>query len=154
MPILADQNVSAHSFSLIVGSDVLTAFVTQRNNFGDMMLCCPFKLNLGFEGTYCVHLQSGITSRARNQPWKQVASRAVCYVPPKRRLNVNELHGVISQTVIPRVPGLCPQFDISQKYASGAESVWGLLFNSVREFLPPILANLSSVVWLCGNSSI
>jgi hypothetical protein len=56
---------------------------------------------------------SGSTNKPRTKPaWKQVASRALLawlilrpwrwrrYVPPKRRLNFNGLHGVISQNIV------------------------------------------------------
>jgi hypothetical protein len=40
------------------------------------------------------------TLGSSNKPtWKQVASRALRYVPPKRRLTFNGLHGVITQEI-------------------------------------------------------
>jgi hypothetical protein len=69
-----------------------------------MTPCSPLGVNRRFGGTYRLHLQgrknkfSKKLARKLNlflRPW-----RLRRYVPPKRRLTLNGLHGVISQTMI------------------------------------------------------
>jgi hypothetical protein len=72
--------------------------------FWDITPCSPLKVNQRFEETYCLHLQgrriSSLVSRwfhARLilRPWKWRL-----YVPPKRRLTSNGLHGGIYQKIV------------------------------------------------------
>jgi hypothetical protein len=73
--------------------------------FWDRTPCSPLKVNRRFEGTYRLHCQGWGISRARYQceskwqaglrPWRWRR-----YVPPKRRLTFNGLHGVTSQKIV------------------------------------------------------
>jgi hypothetical protein len=75
--------------------------------FWDITPCSPSKFGRRFGGTYRLHFQGRRISRARNQrkgrwpaqlilrPWRWRR-----YVPPKRRLNFNRLHGVITQKIV------------------------------------------------------
>jgi hypothetical protein len=62
--------------------------------FWDMTTCSPLSVNWRFGGTYNLNLQG-----RRNKFSKKPASKRR-YVPPKRRLTLNGLHGVISQKII------------------------------------------------------
>jgi hypothetical protein len=55
--------------------------------FWDMTPCSPLRVNRRFGGTCPLHLQG--------RPW-----RWRLYDPPKRRLTLNKLHGVMSQNMI------------------------------------------------------
>jgi hypothetical protein len=54
-------------FFRVVRSEVLTAVVMKSTVFWDIMLCSLLKVSRHFEGTYCLHLQGRIISRARSQ---------------------------------------------------------------------------------------
>jgi hypothetical protein len=69
-------------------------FSLKSTIFWDITPCSPLKVNRCFGGTYRLHLQDRRIRRARNQ-WQ-----AERYVPPKRRLTCNGLHGVISQKIV------------------------------------------------------
>jgi hypothetical protein len=97
-----------------VGFEDLTAVVFKSTIFWDITPCGPLKANWRFGGTYCLHLQDRETSRARNQVesrWQAglwwFLARLIYrsrkwrrYIPPKRRLSLNGLHGVISQKTV------------------------------------------------------
>jgi hypothetical protein len=67
--------------------------------FWDMTPCSPLSYNRHFGGTYRLHLQ-GHRNRFSKPESKQVASNRRRYVPPKRQLTLNGLHGIISQKMI------------------------------------------------------
>jgi hypothetical protein len=76
--------------------------------FWDITPCSPSSLNRHFGGTYRLHLQGRI-NRFSKPASKQVAGllnlflwpwRLKGYVPPRRRLELSGLHGVISQKTI------------------------------------------------------
>jgi hypothetical protein len=64
-----------------------TCIVINSIIFWDMTPCSPLSFKHRFGGTYRLHLQ-GLSWR-----WRR-------YIPPKRRLKLNGLHGVISQKMI------------------------------------------------------
>jgi hypothetical protein len=67
--------------------------------FWDMTPCSPLSFNRRFGGTYRLHLQG--RRNGFSKPASKVASwRWRRYVPPKRRLKPNRLHGIISQKMI------------------------------------------------------
>jgi hypothetical protein len=71
--------------------------------FWDIMPCSPLSVNGRFGGTYSLRLQgrrnklshAGFLLRLFFRPWRWRR-----YVPPKRRLTPNGLHGVISQKMV------------------------------------------------------
>jgi hypothetical protein len=68
--------------------------------FWDITQCSRLKVNRRFGGTCRLHLQGWRISRARNQResrWEAELWRR--FVPPKRRVIFNGLHGVISQKI-------------------------------------------------------
>jgi hypothetical protein len=75
--------------------------------FWDIMRRSPLKVNRRFGGTCRLHFQGRRISRARNQcesRWQAellLPFRWKLYVPLKRRLTFNGLHGVISQKIEP-----------------------------------------------------
>jgi hypothetical protein len=86
-----------HQFT---GYEGLTAVVMKSSIFWDITRCSPFQVNRRFGGTYHLHLQGRKNKLSKKPTWKQVASRAWRwrpYVPPKHRLTLNGLHGVICQ---------------------------------------------------------
>jgi hypothetical protein len=97
---------------MFVGFEVLTPVVMKSTVFRDTTLCGPLKVDRRFERTYRLHLQGRRISKARSQsaghlfscwyyallilrPWRRTR-----YVPPKRRLIFNGLHGIISQIIL------------------------------------------------------
>jgi hypothetical protein len=80
----------------LVGFEVFTAVVMKSIIFWDMTPCILLSCNRRFGGTYRLHLQGRRNNVSKNQ---QVRLRR--YVLPKRRLQLNRLHGVISQKIIP-----------------------------------------------------
>jgi hypothetical protein len=83
--------------------------------FWDIKPCGPLKVNRCFGGTYRLHFQGRRMNRARNQRetrWQAEFSRSFLarlilrpwrwrrYIPPKRLLTFNGLHGVISQKTV------------------------------------------------------
>jgi hypothetical protein len=91
---------------LLVGFEVLISVVIKSSIFLDMTPCSPLKVNRRFWWTWRFHLQGRRISsgsachllsrwfldRVILQSW-----RCRRYVPPKRHLAFNELHGIISQ---------------------------------------------------------
>jgi hypothetical protein len=78
--------------------------VMKSTNFWDITPCSPSSVNRRFGGTCRRHLQ-GQENKFRNKPTcKQVESRRPWrwrrYVPPRLRLTLNGLHGVISQKLV------------------------------------------------------
>jgi hypothetical protein len=63
-----------------------------------MTPCSPLSVNRCFGGTYRLHLQGRRNKFSKKPASKQVASKR--YVPPKRQLTLNRLHGVICQKMI------------------------------------------------------
>jgi hypothetical protein len=92
------QNVSEDS-NLYVGFEVYTSVVMKSIIFWDMTPGNPLSFNSRFGGTYLLHLQ-GQRNRFSKPASKQMAEDGKRYVPPKRRLKLNGLHGVISQKMI------------------------------------------------------
>jgi hypothetical protein len=109
-----------HASSLNYTQLMLAAFSTSTYMksiiFWDITPCSTLKVKWCFRGTHCLHLLGQIISRARNQcesrwqadmlsrwflarliirPWRWRR-----YVPPKRRLASNGLHGVIYQKIV------------------------------------------------------
>jgi hypothetical protein len=75
--------------------EVLTAVITKSTIFWDIMPCNPLKVKQN-------HIISHwFLSWFILRPWRWRR-----YVPPKRRLTFNRLHGVISQKVVPFEEGL------------------------------------------------
>jgi hypothetical protein len=75
--------------------EVPTAVVMKSTTFWDIKPCSPLKVNRRFGGTNSLQFQVEKKSLARNQlenRWR--------YVPPKRRLTLNGLHGVIFQKMV------------------------------------------------------
>jgi hypothetical protein len=70
-----------------VGYEVSSVVVMKSIIFWDMMQCSPLSYNQHFGGTYCLHLPVSIPEDGGD-------------VPPKHRLQLNRLHGVISQKMI------------------------------------------------------
>jgi hypothetical protein len=81
--------------------------------FWDITPCSPLRVNRHYGGTCRLHLQDRRISQARNQ--RKGCGSACCllhtglilrswrwrrYVPPKRRLTFNGLHGIISQKIV------------------------------------------------------
>jgi hypothetical protein len=84
--------------------------VMKSTIFWDITPCSPLRVDLRFGGTYRLDLQGRRISRARarNQRESRLQARLILrrwrwrrYVPPKRRLTFNRLHGVISQKILP-----------------------------------------------------
>jgi hypothetical protein len=74
---------------------VLTAVVMKSSVIWDVMLYNPLKVSWHFRGTYCLHLTSlWFLAWLIFRSW---GSRL--YVPPKRQLTFNGLHGIISQKI-------------------------------------------------------
>jgi hypothetical protein len=88
--------------------------IWKNSIFWDTTPCGPMKVNWRFGGTYRHHLRDLIIRKARNQhevgsklcfawflvrlilrPW-----RWRWYIPPKRWLTFNNLHGIISQKTV------------------------------------------------------
>jgi hypothetical protein len=80
--------------------------------FWDITPCSPLEVTQSFGGRYRLHLQDRRKSQGRNQCESRWITEHACfhatwsiliswiwrrYVPPKRRLTFNGLHGVISQ---------------------------------------------------------
>jgi hypothetical protein len=66
--------------------------------FWDITPCSPLKANWRIIGTYCLLLQGWRINRARYQ--RKIRRQAERYVPPKRLLTFNALHGVVSHIII------------------------------------------------------
>jgi hypothetical protein len=76
-----------------VGFEVFTAVVMKYIISWDMTLCSLSSFSRRFGGKYRLHLQGRRNKFSKNQ----LASR---WPPPKHRLKLDELHGVISQKMI------------------------------------------------------
>jgi hypothetical protein len=89
----------------LVGFEVFTAVVMKSIIFWDMTQCSPSSFNRRFGEAYRLHLQGRRNKFSKNQQ----ASKQICwvflnlflrpwrwrrYVPPKRRLKLDGLHGV------------------------------------------------------------
>jgi hypothetical protein len=99
----------------LVGFEVLTAAVMKIIIFWDITPCSPLKVNWRFGRTFRLLLQGRGISQSRNQREAGGKQSSPChllhawlifppsrwrrYVPPKRRLTSNRLHGVISQKI-------------------------------------------------------
>jgi hypothetical protein len=81
--------------NLCLEVEVLTAVVMKSSIFWDITPRSPFNVNRRFGGT-CLHLPGPSLSQVRNQP-EAGSNHSLRYVPPKRRLTSNGLHGIISQ---------------------------------------------------------
>jgi hypothetical protein len=95
--------------TLHVGLEVPTAVVLKSTIVWDITPWSPLRVNRRFRGTYRLHLQSRKNKLSKKPAWEQVASRAQLivrlwrwrrYVPLKRRLTLNGLHGVISKKMV------------------------------------------------------
>jgi hypothetical protein len=94
--------------------EVLKAVVIKSTILWDITPCSPLSVNLRFGGTYRFHFQGKKIIWTRNQresmlqachagfllslffrPWRWRR-----YIPPKRRLTLNGLHGAISQRMV------------------------------------------------------
>jgi hypothetical protein len=67
--------------------------------FWDITPCSSLSANRHFEGTYRLHLQ-GRRNKFSKKPESKQMTRWRRYVPPKFRLTLNGLHGVISQNMV------------------------------------------------------
>jgi hypothetical protein len=68
--------------------------------FWDITPCSPLRVNRHFGGIYRLHFQGRKIIWARHQHesrWQAELWRWRWYVPPKRGLTLNELHGIMSQ---------------------------------------------------------
>jgi hypothetical protein len=97
-----------------VGFEVLTVVVMKSTIFWDITPCSPLRFNRCFGGTYRLHLQGQRIRQTRSQhesKWK--AERILRprrwrrYVPPKRQLTLNGLHGIISSSEMLLFTRLC-----------------------------------------------
>jgi hypothetical protein len=95
--------------------------------FWDITPCRPLSVNRCSGGTYRLHLQ-GVEKYVqqetslffRSQRWRR-------YVPPKRRLTLNGLHGVISQKI---VLFTTTAVRTSNPKIESASAVWNSLINT------------------------
>jgi hypothetical protein len=71
---------------------------SQSTIIWDITPCSPLNVNRRLVGTYLLHLQGRRISRVRNKP--ESRWQAEWYVPSKRRLTFNGLHGVISENIL------------------------------------------------------
>jgi hypothetical protein len=115
------SNAGGHHYLLFMHKctvcriEVLTPVVMKSTIFWDITSCSPLSVKRCFGRSYRLHLQGRKNTRARNQHesrWKGAASTLVSCslifstlkmernVPPKRRLTLNRLHGVISQKMV------------------------------------------------------
>jgi hypothetical protein len=89
-----------------VGFEVLTAVVVTSTIFWDITPCSPFSVNRCFGRIYRLHLHgrknllatcfhAGFLLYLFCRPWRWSQ-----YFPPKLRLILNGLHGVISQKIV------------------------------------------------------
>jgi hypothetical protein len=86
-----------------LGFEVLTAVIMKIAIFWSITPCSPLSVNRRFGGTYRLHLQRLKISWARNQCESKLQAewwRWRRYVPSKRRLTLNGLHGIISQKMV------------------------------------------------------
>jgi hypothetical protein len=87
----------------LVGFEILTAVAMRSTIFWDITPCSPLKVNRRFGRIYRLQLQSfschllprWFLARLILRPW-----RWRVYVPLKRRLTFNGLHGVITQKIV------------------------------------------------------
>jgi hypothetical protein len=68
--------------------------------FWNMTPCSLLSCNRRFRGTYRLQLQGRRSNFSKNQQASRWQAEWRRYVPPKRRLQLNRLHGVISQKMI------------------------------------------------------
>jgi hypothetical protein len=115
-PIVARQRLGKHVPAATNTHVIIELLDAVRSTiFWGLTPCSPLKVNRRFGGIYCLHLHRRRISRTRNQhesrwqaepggwflvwlnpqPWKWGL-----YIPPKRQLTVNGLHGVISQKIV------------------------------------------------------
>jgi hypothetical protein len=86
-----------------VGFQVLTAVVMKSSIFWDIMPYSPLKVNRRFRGTRRLHLQGRRNQREAGSKQSSSVLKWRQHVPLKRRLNINGLHGVLSQTIEPLI---------------------------------------------------
>jgi hypothetical protein len=85
----------------IVGFEVLTEVVMKSTIFWDITPCSPLNINRRFGGTYCLQpllatcFHAGFLLSLFFSAWRWRR-----YVPPKLRLTLNGLHGVIFQKLV------------------------------------------------------
>jgi hypothetical protein len=80
----------------IISTNIL--YFLKSNIFWDITPCSPLKVNRRLGGTYrsvCHLLSRWFLAELIRRPWRWRR-----YVPPKRRLTFNGLHGVITQKII------------------------------------------------------
>jgi hypothetical protein len=97
--ILIDSKLSSGNICYPVRFEVFTAVVMKSIIFWDMTPCSPLSFKVRFGGIYGPHLQGRRNRFSKTS--KQSRARWRRYVPPKCRLKLNGLHGVISQKMIP-----------------------------------------------------
>jgi hypothetical protein len=88
------QRKFAHEYES-VGFEVLTAVVMKSTILWHITPCSPLSVNRFFGRIYRLHVQGRKNKLSKKPVWKQ--ERWKRYIPPKRRLTLNGLHGVISQ---------------------------------------------------------
>jgi hypothetical protein len=91
------SNVTAFAnIYIFVGFEVLTAVVMKNFIFWYITQCSPLKVNWRIRGTYRLHLQGQRISKAWPVLWPWRWRR---HIPPKFRLTLNGLHGIIFQKI-------------------------------------------------------
>jgi hypothetical protein len=98
--------------SVFVGFQVFTAVIMKTIIFWDMMPCSPLGSNRRFGGKYGLHLLFATYLLAGLLNLFLRPSRRRRYVPPKRRLKLDGLHGVISQKMILSIFSLCSSLKV------------------------------------------
>jgi hypothetical protein len=88
------KEIHTHIYTYVYKERVLKSFI-----FCNITLCSPMKVNRRFGGIYRLHLQGLFITAFTLIPSSDIL-RPSRYVPPKRRLIFNGLHGDISQMVI------------------------------------------------------
>jgi hypothetical protein len=98
---LKELDTERLTVNCMIGFEALTALVMKSSIFWNKTLCSSLKLSRRFGGTYCLHLQGRRIYQTREQC--EAGSNQPCLlpdsrwfnVPPKRRLTLNALHGLI-----------------------------------------------------------
>jgi hypothetical protein len=120
-PVREPQNLHSN----FVGIEVLTQVVMNSTIFCDITLCSPLKVNRRFGGTYYLHLQvekwAEQDTRVKAGGKKRIKRR---YVPRKRRLTFNGLHGVLSQKILLFIINVFPHLYL------GLSSIFNFAFST------------------------